>query len=469
MTTPDQPGEPEDPAGSGDSADSVQVPAAEGSTPRSLLGWARMTGAPVVVLTLLTALLGVMYLGYVADPEENLHDFPIALVNQDLGDVLDTGGGQQQVNFGRQVTDGIVAAIPTDKVELHVVGISEAERLLQTGQVYGAVVIPSDFSKSLGILGIGSVVPGDIQRPIVTVETNPRAGAYSTQVVLRIADEMLARVNEQVGRQLTDQVNTQLAASPPGAPATELSGAARVVLREPIDVLVQQYHPLPNGTGQGLTAFFYALLLLLAGVVGAMVIHTMVDAQLGFVPTEYGPWYVHYPPTPITRFRTVLLKWGVMAVAAAIVSGVFLLTSHLLDLPLSHGLALFLYSWLAIAAVGITGISMLAAIGSAGLLANLILFVVLGLPSSGGTVPIEATPPYFAWLATFEPMHQVFLAIRSILYFDASGPAGLTRGVWMTILGLAIGLVFGAVVTRFYDHRGLHRKNVLNRESATAG
>ncbi|MFC8043494.1 YhgE/Pip domain-containing protein [Nocardia sp. NPDC057353] len=422
-----------------------------------------MTGAPVVVLTLLTALLGVMYLGYVADPEENLHDFPIALVNQDLGDVLDTGGGQRQVNFGNQVTDGVLAAIPADKVELHVVGISEAERLLQTGQVYGAVVIPSDFSKSIGILGIGSVVPGDIQQPIVTVQTNPRAGAYSTQVVLRIADEMLARVNEQVGQQLTEQVEAQLAASPPGAPATELSGAARVALREPIDVLVQQYHPLPNGTGQGLTAFFYALLLLLAGVVGAMVIHTMVDAQLGFVPTEYGPWYVHYPPTPISRFRTVLLKWGVMVGAAAIVSGVFLLTSHLLGLPLSHGLALFLYSWLAIAAVGITGISMLAAIGSAGLLANLILFVVLGLPSSGGTVPIEATPPYFAWLATFEPMHQVFLAIRSILYFDASGPAGLTRGVWMTILGLTIGLVFGAVVTRFYDRKGLHRKNVLDR------
>ncbi|MEV0357057.1 DUF3533 domain-containing protein [Nocardia sp. NPDC050697] len=467
MTTPDQPGKPEEPAGTGNSADSVQAAASRGSTPRSLFGWARMTGAPVVVLTLLTALLGVMYLGYVADPEENLHDFPIAFVNQDLGDVLDTGGGQQQVNFGRQVTDGIIAEVPTDKVELHVVGISEAERLLQTGQVYGAVVIPSDFSKSLGILGIGSVVPGDIQRPIVTVETNPRAGAYSTQVVLRIADEMLVKVNEQVGRQLTDQVESQLRASPAGAPATELSGASRVALREPIDVLVQQYHPLPNGTGQGLTAFFYALLLLLAGVVGAMIIHTMVDAQLGFVPTEYGPWYVHYPPTPISRFRTVLLKWGVMAVAAAIVSGVFLLTAHLLELPLSHSLALFLYSWLAIAAVGITGISMLAAIGSAGLLANLILFVVLGLPSSGGTVPIEATPPYFAWLATFEPMHQVFLAIRSILYFDASGPAGLTRGFWMTLLGLGIGLVFGAVVTRFYDRRGLHRKNVL--KPATAG
>lgn len=462
MSTPDAPETPEDRPGPGFSDAASRAESAGsggGRRPHGWFAWLRTTGAPVVVLTLLTALLGVMYLGYVADPEKNLHDFPIALVNQDLGDVVDTGSGQERVNFGAEVTDGIVAAVPADKIDLHVVGISEAERLLQNGQVYGAILIPSDFSKSLRILGIGSVVPGDIQPPIVTIQTNPRAGAYSTQIVLRVTDQVMAQVNDRVGRQLTDRVNAQLANSPEGVPPTELTGASRVALRDPIQVIVQQYHPLPDGTGQGLTAFFYALLLLLAGVVGAMIIHTMIDAQLGFVPTEYGPWYVHYPPTPISRFRTLLLKWAVMGVAAAIVSAVFLLTSHLLGLPLSHGLGLFLYSWLAIAAVGVTGLSMLAAIGSAGLLANLILFVVLGLPSSGGTVPIEATPPYFQWLATFEPMHQVFLAIRSLLYFDASGPAGLTRGLWMTILGLGIGLVFGAVITRFYDRKGLHRGN----------
>src|SRR5690606_17762663 len=124
---------------------------------------------------------------------------------------------------------------------------------------------------------------------------------------------------------------------------------------------------------------------------------------------------------------------------------------------LERPLALYLYSVLAITAVGVTGLSVLAAFGQAGLLVNLILFVVLGLPSSGGTVPIEATPTYFAWLATFEPMHQVYLAVRSILYFNADFAAGLGRGLWMTIFGLLAGMIFGLVVTKFYDYKGLHR------------
>ncbi|WP_330234262.1 SNG1 family protein [Nocardia sp. NBC_00508] len=414
---------------------------------------------PVAVLTLLTALLGIMYLDYVVDPEKNLHDFPVALVNQDVGDTIGSGDGRRQVNFGSQITEALAQGVPSDKVDLRVISITEAERQMQSGQVYGAIVIPSDFSKQLGNLGVGSVIPGDIQRPVITLQTNPRTGAFGTQIALRIGNEALTKVNEQVGKQLTDQVNAQLAPRPGGPPAPELSGATRVALASPIQVVVQQYHPLPDGSGQGLTAFFYALLLLLAGVVGAMVIHTMIDAQLGFVPTEYGPWYVHYPPTPISRFRTLLIKWGVFVLAANIVAGVFLLVGKLLDMPIGNPLALFLYSALAMIAVGVTGLSMLAAIGSAGLLVNLILFVILGLPSSGGTVPIEATPEYFGWLASFEPMHQVFLGVRAILYFDASFGAGLARGVWMAVLGLAIGLVFGAVVTRFYDRKGLERRN----------
>ncbi|NEW38818.1 DUF3533 domain-containing protein [Nocardia cyriacigeorgica] len=423
---------------------------------------------PIGVLTLLTALLGVMYLDYVADPEGNLHDFPIALVNQDVGDVTGPPDATQHVNYGKQIADALQQGMPEDKIDLRVVAISESERMMQNGQIYGAIVIPSDFSKRLGILGVGSVIPGDIERPIITLQTNPRMGAFGTQIVLRVGDQALTEVRQQVGQQLTDQVNTQLAPEPGAAPNPEPSGAARVALEDPVQIVYQQYRPLPDGTGQGLTAFFYALLILLAGVVGAMIIHTMIDAALGFVPTEYGPWYVHFPPTPISRFNTLLIKWGVMVIAANIISGVYLGVAKILGMPIDHPLGLYLYGALAVTAVGMTGLSILAAIGTAGLLVNLILFIILGLPSSGGTVPIEATPKYFHWLATWEPMHQVFLGVRSILYFDGSFSAGLSRGVWMALLGLAFALVFGAVITRYYDYKGLHRGNRV-AEAAGAG
>ncbi|BAH48388.1 hypothetical membrane protein [Rhodococcus opacus B4] len=86
------------------------------------------------------------------------------------------------------------------------------------------------------------------------------------------------------------------------------------------------------------------------------------------------------------------------------------------------------------------------------------MFVMLGLPSSGGTIPLEATPSLYRWLGGFEPMHQIYRGVRAIIFFGASGAAGLIHAVWMTFAGLVIGLVVGAVITRFYDRKGLHRR-----------
>ncbi|WP_459546863.1 YhgE/Pip domain-containing protein [Nocardia sp. X0981] len=411
----------------------------------------RIWAGPLLVVTLLMTLLATMYLGYVVDPEKNLHDFPIALVNQDDGEIRDG----EQVNVGDRITAALTDGIPRDKIDLRITGISEAQRLLANGEVYGAVILPSDLSKRLSILGMGGVVPGEIEQPVITVLTNPRTGTYATQIVQLVSRRALDQVNAEVGRQLVETVDTELA-SAPGA-TTELSGASRLMLAEPIEVLVEPYRPLPDGTGQGLSAFFYTLLVVLAGFTGAMIVHSMVDSALGFMPTEYGPFFVHHPTSSHSRFRTLLLKWGVIAVTAPLVSGVFLGVAALLDMPLDHAAALFLFSTLAIIAVGVTALSVLAVFGSAGLLVNLILFIVLGLPSAGGTIPLEATPRYMAWLATFEPMHQVYLGIRAILYFDAHGNPGLARGVWMSLAGLAIGLLLGAVVTVVYDRKGLRR------------
>ncbi|MGK8488576.1 DUF3533 domain-containing protein [Nocardia asiatica] len=159
----------------------------------------------------------------------------------------------------------------------------------------------------------------------------------------------------------------------------------------------------------------------------------------------------------MSRFRTLLLKWAVLVTAAPILSGTFLAVAAALGVPLGSPLLLWLYGTLAIAAVGVTALAVLATFGTAGLLINLILFVVLGLPSSAATVPLEATPAYIAHLAAFEPMHQIYLAVRAILFFDARVEAGFGPGLWMTLLGLGIGLLLGVTATCAYDRRGLHR------------
>jgi hypothetical protein len=92
-----------------------------------------------------------------------------------------------------------------------------------------------------------------------------------------------------------------------------------------------------------------------------------------------------------------------------------------------------------------------------GLLVNMLIFVILGLPSAGATVPLQAAPSFFTFLAKFEPMHQVFLGTRALLYFDGHADAGLSHALILTAIGMAIGLLIGAIVTMLYDRKGFHR------------
>jgi ABC-type multidrug transport system permease subunit len=102
-------------------------------------------------------------------------------------------------------------------------------------------------------------------------------------------------------------------------------------------------------------------------------------------------------------------------------------------------------------------LALFAAFGSLGQLFAMLLFVYLALASSGGTIPLQALPGPLRFVANFEPLRQILDGVRSILYFGASGNAGLTRGIVLTAVGLAFWLLAGFAVTWWYDHRGLDR------------
>ncbi|QTJ67566.1 SNG1 family protein [Rhodococcus sp. ZPP] len=427
-----------------------------GSGKTSVLRTPRFWIAPLLLVSIVMSLLAALYMGGMLDPTKNLDHFPIALVNQDEGDTLPGSTPPQQQNLGDQIEAGLIEGVDPEKVELRRIGIAEAQSKLDNGDLYGAIVIPSDFTKRTFILAQASVIPGDVELPVITIYTNPRAGTISANLVSNIGQMAMDKANQTMGEQLTAQVTQQLAAT---APDAQLSGASRLVLTDPIDVRTVAHNPLPEGTGYGLAAFYYALLLVLAGFTGATIASTLVDGMLGFTPTEVGPLYLHNEAVPISRFNTLLVKWALMTLLAGIVSGLYLWISSALGLPITDPLALWEYGAFAIAAVGITAMSVMAAFGNLGLLINLMIFVVLALPSSGGTIPLEAAPRLYTWLGEFEPMHQIYIGVRAILFFGAKGDAGLIHAVWMTAGGLLIGLIFGAVVTRFYDRKGLHRRH----------
>lgn len=421
---------------------------------RTVMHTPRFWLTPLIVVTLLMSALAALYMGGILDPKKHLDQFPIALVNQDEGDTLPGGDPADRKNFGNDIVAGLENGIDHQKIDLQQIGIAEAQSRLNSGTLYGAIVIPSDFTKRTIILAEASVVAGDVEQPIITIYTNPRAGSVSASLVQSIGTTALASVNKNMGEQLTTLVTQQLEE---GGTGTQISGASRLLLENPVNVLTVAHDPLPDGTGFGLVAFYFALLLVLAGFTGATVVNSLVDGMLGYAPTEFGPLFVQNDVVGINRFRTLLVKWAFMIVLSGIVSALFQWISRALGMPVTHGLALWEYGALVITAVGITAMSVMAAFGSLGMLINLFVFVILALPSSGGTIPLEASPRLYAWLAQFEPMHQIYMGTRSILFFGARGEAGLLHAVWMTLVGLLIGVVLGIVTTRFYDRKGYER------------
>jgi len=242
-----------------------------------------------------------------------------------------------------------------------------------------------------------------------------------------------------------------------------------LMLANPIEVKSTVHNVLPDGTGNGLSAFYYSLLLLLAGFIGSVVVSRLVDSMLGFLPAEVGPIYRFVEQVKISRFRTLLIKWAMIALLALLTSAAYLLIAENMGMPVQNGLALWLFSAFAILAVGVTSTSLIAALGAVGALVSLFVFIILGLPSAGAAVPLQATPALFEGLAKFEPMHQVYLGARALLYLGGRADAGLSESVELIAGGLVIGVLLGVIVTGLYDRRGYHRVSTTPAADAPAG
>ena len=394
--------------------------------------------APLVITLALMSALCALYLGGILNPMTNLRHFPIAVVNEDSGPA------------GAQLVDRLANGVDKNRFDIRVLSRSEAKRQLDTAHVYGSLLIPPSFSSNLRDFEASALSPSHADRPVITIFTNPRAGTLGAGIAGQTLNMAMGMANGVVGGRLIAEVMAQSGGVP-------LTGAAEVSLASPIAIESTVYNPLPNGTGNGLSAFYYALLLLLAGFTGSIVVSTLVDALLGYVPAEFGPVYRFVEQVRISRFQTLLVKWAMMVLLALLTSAVYLAIADGLGMPIDLGWQLWAYGVFAIAAVGITSSSLLSVLGSMGLLVSMLIFVILGLPSAGATVPLEATPPFFRWLAEFEPMHQVFLGTRSLLYLKGHADTGLSQALIMNSVGLVIGLLLGGIITHLYDRKGFHR------------
>ncbi|MFE1442565.1 YhgE/Pip domain-containing protein [Streptomyces sp. NPDC058739] len=409
------------------------------ATPRragALLRHAQLWLVPTVLSGLVALVLSLLYMGGILDPNGNLDRLPVAVVNEDQGRPLP---GQRE-NLGAQITAAVTGSEATEGVRWKVLTRAEAEDELASGKVFGALVVPRDFTASVSAL----TTSGATARPTLTVLTNPGMGS--------LGSSLAAQINQTAARGASQKIGEQLAA------ASRADATTRALLADPVTVTTRPGHPIGRHSGLGLSAFYYTLLLVLSGFIGANLVNTGVDTALGYADSEIGPWHTRHPTVPITRTQTLVLKMVMTAGISLLTTSLLMVaTIAILGMDSAHEPLLWIFSYCATVAVGLGVQAINAAFGGIGQLVSMFVFIALALPSSGATVPLEATPGFYRFLGAFEPMRQLTDGVRAILYFDARTDAGLGRAWAMVAIGFVGALVFGFAMTRYYDRKGLAR------------
>jgi YhgE/Pip-like protein len=399
-----------------------------------------------VITGVLALLFAVFYVGANIDPAGHMKELPVGLVNADKGAAV----GGQQVNLGAQITESIKKSTAGgDKIDWKVMDEKEMKEELGKGKLFGALVVPADFTSSTTALTGAAASTGTPVRPTLRVLTNQSAGSVGSGLARTATTQAAESASLQVGKELTAQTGTAQA---------KLPAAARVLLADPAAVTVKDGHPLDSHSGLGLTAFYYALVLVVCGMLSANVITGQVDHALGYTHNDMGPLRLHRPLIRATRVQTLAISAALMA-ALSLLMGTLVMVGAVgvMGMDASHLPLLWLYSVCAVAVTGIGALTLLAVFGTPGMLVVTLVFIGMAVPTAGATTPIEALPGFYRFLAEFEPLRQITGGVRSILYYDAQGDAGLTRGWVMMAAGLVAAALFGFGVLGWYDRKGLHR------------
>lgn len=414
------------------------------------------TGAMVMVIGLF-AVISFMYFEGMANPQAHMHHVPVAIVDEDRGATVATPAGDQHLAVADQVVGGILDQNDFSQVDIRVVDRETATAGMDRGDFFGAVVFPAEFSQNIADLVTGTAGNGGASeappRATVTVFNAPRASVPAPQVMSALAARLTESVPQQVGEQVLDNSRTLAEAE-----RTELAPASAAALADPVEIRQETFHPLDGGVTNASFPLFIALVLILAGFTGAMVVSQMIDSRLGYAILDVGPYSHRAPLGTHSRVRVLTRKWVVTLILGPIISLISAGIAAWVGVTAFPFWPLVAFSTVCICAVGFASHAMIAIFGNAGLLINLLVFIVFGIPTSGGAIPASMLPGWFDAIGQAEPIHAAVRGVRAMLFTDAPW----TNGLWHAIAVLGAwfvgAVILGLAVTSYYDRRGFVRE-----------
>jgi YhgE/Pip-like protein len=410
-----------------------------------LLGVPKVWLLPLAVPAVMMALVTCIYIGSVINPTGHLRGLPVQIVDLDTG--ATTPGGR--VVLGPNVVHALTGSRSvSSRLDLHVASQSQADEAMNRGSSNATVIIPSTFTES-ALLDTGQPAPaGTPPTPAVEIEENSRLGSLGVNLAVGVLNPALNDISKQLGTRLTEDSTGAVRSNP----------VLAAQLADPIMVTTVSYHPLPAHSALGLSAFYVSLISILAGFLAAGVINSSIDGALGYATSDLGPRWKIRIPKRISRQQTLVTKWSIALVVAAVLTAIILavaIGAFGMYAP-DYGVLWPLLT-LATIMVSFGTLALLAAFGSMGQMLAMVILIYLSLASSGGTIPIQALPGFFKGVGQVEPLRQLLGGARDILYFGNQWDAGASHAVVVLCLELLFWITLGIGFTTWYDRRNLYR------------
>jgi hypothetical protein len=198
--------------------------------------------------------------------------------------------------------------------------------------------------------------------------------------------------------------------------------AAAAALNQKIAIV--QAHPLPSGDANGSVSFFVVMALIIGGYLSS----TIAMAFGGRA----------------TRRRR-LASLAIAAVIGALLTDT-LAGPVLGAIPSSKFLVLWALFTLVMMAVAFATAALQTVLGAGGTLVVVVVFVIFGAPSSGGTVPASYLPTLWRTIGPYLPAGAGTTVVRNTIYFDGNRIAP-------SLIILAAYLLIGALVVLLFHQR----------------
>ena len=296
----------------------------------------------------------------------------------------------------------------------------------------GALHQPKPHRVSIGVVGASPLPIAVGKQFSLRITRYPSEAAASGAIDERKID----------GAFVVDSTGAKLIVAPAASPslASALGGAfaaAGAAFGQKIAIV--QVHTLPAGDAGGSVSFLVVMALIVGGYLAATI-------GMAFGGRAKRP--------------RRLVSLAIAAVVGALLTDT-IAGPVLGAVPTSKFLALWGIFTLIMMAVAFAAAALQAALGAAGTLVVVVLFVIFGAPASGGTVPTAFLPWFWRTFGPYLPAGAGTTVVRNTIYFSANDIA-------RSLLILAAYLVVGALAVIAIRNEKSESTGVAEAEASAA-